>query len=147
MVIVHYHPNLQIHYCYFRRKLSQNDAKKKLCCKYKLLWICHSSIYLSHYKNAIFVCRNPTYEVNSWNILNFFIHSVAGTFPLSLLIWQQCCFCADHIPKPSRFKAPGSCQARSNRHQEENLPSTCRLALGQISEMQQVSVKLFNTWA
>lgn len=52
--------------------------------------------------------------------------------PVMFLYWSH--------PKNSGFKAPGSCQARSNRHQEENPPSTCRLALGQIS-----AVRLFNT--
>lgn len=52
--------------------------------------------------------------------------------PMMFLYWSH--------PKNSGFKAPGSCQARSNRHQEENPPSTCRLALGQIS-----AVRLFNT--
>lgn len=33
--------------------------KKKLCCKYKLLWICHSSMYLTHYKKCHFYVQKP----------------------------------------------------------------------------------------
>lgn len=103
-MLLHYYPNLQSHSCYFRRKWPQNDAKKKLCCKYKLLWISHSSIYLTHHKNAISVCcfsRNPTQLVNSWNSLDFFIHSTAGTFPLC-----PCWFDPSAVSIPTTFKKP-----------------------------------------